>query len=167
MNCWEYISNDRADFVWLWSDCTVLIRKRPQVIPGGGAHPLHPPPRSAPGKGVGMWGQRQGDFSNLPAPGFGYSCELQLLWIPHLNSVSWDGIVLKLTKKVAQWQTMLQTMMQIRLWMKDRGWRLLWKVIICIFVGATNNLWFLIHTFPLFHCFPPSCTTLLGQLQWK
>ena len=48
MNCWEYISKDRADFVWLWSDCTVLIRKRPQVIPGGGAHPLHPPPGSAP-----------------------------------------------------------------------------------------------------------------------
>ena len=49
MNCWEYMSNDRADFVWLWSDCTVLIRKPPQVIPGGGAHPLHPPPGSAPG----------------------------------------------------------------------------------------------------------------------
>ena len=29
------------------ADCTVLIRK-PQVISGGGAHPLHPPPRSAP-----------------------------------------------------------------------------------------------------------------------
>ena len=29
------------------ADCTVLIRK-PQVISGGGgAHPLHPPPRSA------------------------------------------------------------------------------------------------------------------------
>ena len=51
MNCWEYISNDRADFVCLSSDCTVLIRKRPQVIPGGGgwgAHPQHPPPGSAP-----------------------------------------------------------------------------------------------------------------------
>ena len=29
------------------ADCTVLIRK-PQVISRGGAHPLHPPPRSAP-----------------------------------------------------------------------------------------------------------------------
>ena len=29
------------------ADCTVLIWK-PQVISGGGAHPLHPPPRSAP-----------------------------------------------------------------------------------------------------------------------
>ena len=48
MNCWEYISNDRADFVRLSSDCTVLIRKRPQVIPGGGVRtpctlPLDPP----------------------------------------------------------------------------------------------------------------------------
>ena len=48
MNCWEYISNDRTDFVCLSSDCTLLIRKRPQVIPGGDAHPLHPPPGSAP-----------------------------------------------------------------------------------------------------------------------
>ena len=29
------------------ADCTVLNRK-PQIISGGGAHPLHPPPRSAP-----------------------------------------------------------------------------------------------------------------------
>ena len=44
MNCWEYISNDRTDFVCLSSNCTVLIRKRPQVIPGwGGCAPLHPP----------------------------------------------------------------------------------------------------------------------------
>ena len=101
-----------------------------------------------------MWGQRQGDFSNLPAPGFGYSCELQLLWIPHLNSVSWDGIVLKLTKKVAQWQTMLETMMQIRLWMKDRGWRLLWKVREHLFISRVGYDDFLIFSFHFFEA-PP------------
>ena len=35
VNCWEYISNDRAHFAWLWSDCTVLIKK-PQVTPEEG-----------------------------------------------------------------------------------------------------------------------------------
>ena len=47
VNCWEYISNDRADFAWLWSDCTVLIKK-PQVTPEEGVRtpctlPLDPP----------------------------------------------------------------------------------------------------------------------------